>query len=919
MEGGIASWEVAPPSATQARRSMPQHSPVTQEEPLTAGSQSEQGSPTPSRHSDRQTVGDKAAAEVEETVLLDRLFAVIIQLKKGSADKVTASQRLVIASANLLEVVLGRSVSQKAIYTPDRYSSLYEANPRPCVARRAATEERADESGDTETDGGNSQSRVSRSTLRQAEPRKPTKGSKPAETAKPIAIQNNISKVAGQGANCAEQTDRTDDREKARTTTTQSRAAANKAGKATEATSATQETFLSTALAIPSTMSSLEKAVGHLSERYRAQYGADQDGLEPLREDWYALADLLFVRIFDERCKRQLRDVIEQHNAEIAAHEGRKQASKLSKTIPQEQQQAGEGVPDLARFIKDWGLVREQEASQLAESVQELLRINQFRTRDTGLPDIIRTESEPQHFCFPDPHSNPVPFLEDAADDGCKCPLPRGAWLGRRPHPQQTRRKPGNDGHTLPYEQGVRCQQFFRSGAASSWFEVLRRVSTSPWLDVAGPNTTDAETNPRLQAPQQGARAEDQEGQEVQGSKAADTPSQAQPPARATSEHEIITQIRQEEKAEQARLVRIEDATAKAANLWRPERARQAESGPGRDDKASAPSPLSWLFPRATKRQRPGSDQEDNPGRSDNNTAEGPTINSTSQAAKRTRQGRTASSAAGDQEGAWSSTSPWAQPDERASLSQCRYEPTWRINLPFMPRPSGPRGANAAEPWRQVLSYIRQTEGTRNHHFGRPSRFLPIQAMFYRWKTTDCQLCFSIAGQVRSDHGLDNCQKHGRSGVVARVVLEWLDEAGPHGPGRCQSCLCIETPCQDIVAKNMLAPTRYCTKEEREFWRRKLFDPLLGVDRLCQNRPIIKRTIAALWAWEDGVLAKALMAFMQQSEGIDLLEERQVRAWFEKMVPETIYVIKTTRLLFIFEFMVVGFDFWRQQGACIDG
>ncbi|KAK1958608.1 hypothetical protein LY78DRAFT_726510, partial [Colletotrichum sublineola] len=284
----------------------------------------------------------------------------------------------------------------------------------------------------------------------------------------------------------------------------------------------------------------------------------------------------------------------------------------------------------------------------------------------------------------------------------------------------QTRRKPGNDGHTLPYEQGVRCQQFFRSGAASSWFEVLRRVSTSPWLDVAGPNTTDAETNPRLQAPQQGARAEDQEGQEVQGSKAADTPSQAQPPARATSEHEIITQIRQEEKAEQARLVRIEDATAKAANLWRPERARQAESGPGRDDKASAPSPLSWLFPRATKRQRPGSDQEDNPGRSDNNTAEGPTINSTSQAAKRTRQGRTASSAAGDQEGAWSSTSPWAQPDERASLSQCR--------------------------------------------------------------------------------------------------------------------------------------------------------------------PIIKRTIAALWAWEDGVLAKALMAFMQQSEGIDLLEERQVRAWFEKML-----------------------------------
>ncbi|KAK1950847.1 hypothetical protein LY78DRAFT_687176 [Colletotrichum sublineola] len=396
MEGGIASWEVAPPSATQARRSMPQHSPVTQEEPLTAGSQSEQGSPTPSRHSDRQTVGDKAAAEVEETVLLDRLFAVIIQLKKGSADKVTASQRLVIASANLLEVVLGRSVNRRVENAiQQRYDDRNnrdasptstdlankgkrkrpqdeEANPRPCVARRAATEERADESGDTETDGGNSQSRVSRSTLRQAEPRKPTKGSKPAETAKPIAIQNNISKVAGQGANCAEQTDRTDDREKARTTTTQSRAAANKAGKATEATSATQETFLSTALAIPSTMSSLEKAVGHLSERYRAQYGADQDGLEPLREDWYALADLLFVRIFDERCKRQLRDVIEQHNAEIAAHEGRKQASKLSKTIPQEQQQAGEGVPDLARFIKDWGLVREQEASQLAESVQEL-------------------------------------------------------------------------------------------------------------------------------------------------------------------------------------------------------------------------------------------------------------------------------------------------------------------------------------------------------------------------------------------------------------------------------------------------------------------------------------------------------------------------------------------------------------------
>ncbi|KDN69719.1 hypothetical protein CSUB01_11590 [Colletotrichum sublineola] len=110
-------------------------------------------------------------------------------------------------------------------------------------------------------------------------------------------------------------------------------------------------------------------------------------------------------------------------------------------------------------------------------------------------------------------------------------------------------------------------------------------------------------------------------------------------------------QIRQEEEeAKQARLVQTEDAIAKAATI-RPGRARQAESRPGRDGRASASAPA-WLFPRYTKRQQAGSHQEDNLGRGDNTTTAGPTINSTGRAAKRPRQGCTASPAADDQEGA---------------------------------------------------------------------------------------------------------------------------------------------------------------------------------------------------------------------------------------------------------------------------
>ncbi|GKT54377.1 hypothetical protein ColTof4_13832 [Colletotrichum tofieldiae] len=472
---------------------------------------------------------------------------------------------------------------------------------------------------------------------------------------------------------------------------------------------------------------------------------------------------------------------------------------------------------------------------------------------------------------------------------------------------------PGDDGYTLPYERGVRCQQFFRSGAASRWFEVLRREPTSPAFDVAKPNTTDTETDHQHLTLQQGARAEGKGGREVPDNKAADAPSLAQPSPRAAPEGEVIIPTHQE-KAEQARLMRTEDAMAKAATP-RLGRAGQAESRPGRDDKASASALALWLFPQDTKRRPAGSDREDNLGRSDNTTAAGPTVDSTGGAAKRPRRGRTASPAADDQEGAWDSIGPWAQPDEREGLSRFQYGPTWRINLPFMPRPSGLGGAHAAEPWRPVLSYIQRTKRSRNRDFGTPSRFFLLQDMFHRWKAVDCQLCFAMAGQVRSDHGLDTCHKHGRSGVLARVVLRWLDEVGPYGPGRCRFCPRIETPCQDIVANDMVTSTRHCAEEEREFWRRKLFDPLLGVDGLCQNRPIIKRAIAALWAWEDGVLAKALMAFMQQSEGIDLLEERQVQAWFGKVVGGAGDPAETPRLLFLFEFMVLGFDYWRNLGA----
>ncbi|KDN69718.1 hypothetical protein CSUB01_11589 [Colletotrichum sublineola] len=97
------------------------------------------------------------------------------------------------------------------------------------------------------------------------------------------------------------------------------------------------------------------------------------------------------------------------------------------------------------------------------------------------------------------------------------------------------------------------------------------------------------------------------------------------------------------------------------------------------------------------------------------------------------------------------------------------------------------------------------------------ARLRPIQDMFQRWKVVDCQLCFAMAGQVRSGHGLDNCYKHGRSGGAARLVLQWLDEIKLCRPGSCRFCLPIEAPCQDIIASMAITSSSHSTEEDKEF------------------------------------------------------------------------------------------------------
>jgi hypothetical protein len=115
-------------------------------------------------------------------------------------------------------------------------------------------------------------------------------------------------------------------------------------------------------------------------------------------------------------------------------------------------------------------------------------------------------------------------------------------------------------------------------------------------------------------------------------------------------------------------------------------------------------------------------------------------------------------------------------------------------------------------------------------------------------------------------------------------------------------------PCRDVIAGIRLHEAE-CDDEKRH-WQNLLDSSPYG-DGECQNKPVVKRKIAALCAYDDQVLGKYLLERLRDQNSVDLMAQNLVAFWFGRCVIS--HGDRVLRLLFVFEMLISAFDFRRSK------
>ncbi|KAI8660040.1 Doublecortin domain-containing protein [Fusarium sp. Ph1] len=175
------------------------------------------------------------------------------------------------------------------------------------------------------------------------------------------------------------------------------------------------------------------------------------------------------------------------------------------------------------------------------------------------------------------------------------------------------------------------------------------------------------------------------------------------------------------------------------------------------------------------------------------------------------------------------------------------------------------------------------------------------------WSTVGCQLCF-INDEPGLDHMLDDCTMIGSD--TARRLLGWLETLRLDRFGRtyglCSLCTEDSQVCQEVVVANQICCAS--TEDKKNHWRQRR-DSAAGPDGLCENKLVIRRTIAALCTSDDQILGKALTKFISEKDSVDLTVESQAIEWFERKVPHR--EVWVPQLLVILDILVAAFDLLR--------
>ncbi|KAH7169570.1 hypothetical protein DER46DRAFT_554056 [Fusarium sp. MPI-SDFR-AT-0072] len=178
-----------------------------------------------------------------------------------------------------------------------------------------------------------------------------------------------------------------------------------------------------------------------------------------------------------------------------------------------------------------------------------------------------------------------------------------------------------------------------------------------------------------------------------------------------------------------------------------------------------------------------------------------------------------------------------------------------------------------------------------------------------KWATVGCQLCY-IRGDMGLDHNLDDCTTEGSE--VAQRLLAWLqtlrlDRFIP-SVTNCSLCAEIDQICEDVNLGLQVSCAG--TEEEKDGWRQR-YSSTKNPDGFCGNKPAIRRTIAALCAFDEQILGKTLTTFVSRQNDIDLTTEGQAVEWFEQTV--THGETWVPQLLVAFDILVTAFELLRNR------
>lgn len=233
--------------------------------------------------------------------------------------------------------------------------------------------------------------------------------------------------------------------------------------------------------------------------------------------------------------------------------------------------------------------------------------------------------------------------------------------------------------------------------------------------------------------------------------------------------------------------------------------------------------------------------------------------------------------------------------------------------MPIFGRPSPLERDSVIDERKMISAHTSGGELNFESNLESRRRLHAVGEEFQRWRNVGCQLCYASSGKPEPDHELESCNRRDGSEKAQRIFAWLQDLMLPRfgdSAGACTICSETDVPCGDIIAGMRLYETEH--EDVKKFWRDRLNTSPYG-DGDCENKPIVKRTIAALCAYDDQVLGRFLSERLHNEDRVDFMAENHMAHWFKRSIHFN--GRKVLRLLFVFELLIRAFDFRRSRSS----